>query len=673
MKKLIFYPVLLVMILATACGLPTKLPAVNQQNSQTDQTQPKIETPLPDKSGSTHSSQDGAFKAEVTSAVSVMLNWDGITADKFLLEGAVSGSEFITLVELSSDVSSYELIPIIPDRTFQFRLTPFNGDSRGKSLTLEVTTPVQEPSPLSVTLTNDQTSPDPTTMDLSAINPDTMDPEAISALFLPQETSASAEIGPEGGEISVTSSTGVKYTYRIPAGALDETIPLTLIPISAVDGAPLTGSLLGAVRILPEGLELNEAAILTIEPAPETAAGVGDLVATFEFMGDGSEFYFNGTYPKNAKTSYRSSAKLAAQVPQDDTWVMQPWEIPQTKTSPAGAGVSTKNAVLQQAVKHPPSDNRSRKSQNRTISDDDLSPIIPIEYLDYSNRGLSISNWEDAFRLIEDMESSYKNSKDKDAALKFIEKPLSNLADALQKLLMRNLQNCVAKDDFSAYHAARSLSNPRSAFFKIVAQAYKNKYGNSTLKDVLKKTERCNLTLTLDSTVTIKATDAVLALPVKILVKLKTNFDSKTGLVYFTGIGDIVHQRSGGEISNKCYADLFSSSKGKFIVKKLYPVFAGSTADLEDFVLSNYNSSAASSKANIKCPDQSVQVPFISGLDMWGGLFFVSRNPNFEVRSWHVNPAAPGGDLATTETDASLVLPYGSVSEKTSYKIKISN
>ena len=671
MKRLLFYPVLFVMIIATACGFPTRLPEVNQQNSQTDQTQSKIETPFSDKPGSTHSSKDGAFKAEVSSPISVILNWDGLTADKFLLEGAVSGSEFITLVELSSDVSSYELIPVIPDRSFQFRLTPFNGDSRGKSLTVEVTTPSQEPSPLSVTLTNDQTSPDPTNMDLSAINPDTMDPEAIAAFFLPQETSASAEIGPEGGEISVTSSTGVKYTYRIPAGALDETIPFTLIPHSAVDGAPLTGSLLGAVSILPDGLELNEPAILTIEPAPETTAGVGDLVATFEFMGDGSEFYFNGTYLKNVKTSSRASSKLAVQVPQDDTWVMQPWEIPQTKTSPAGAGVSTKNAVLQQAVKHPPSDNRSRKSQNRTISDDDLAPIIPLEYLDYSSRGLSISNWEDAFRLIEDMESTYKAAKDKDSALKFMEKSLSNLADALQKLLMNNLQNCVAKDDFSAYHAARSLSNPRSAFFKIVAGAYKNKFGNSTLKEVLKKTERCNLTLTLDSTVTIKGVDANLALPVKILVKLKTNFDSKTGSVYFTGIGDIVHQQSGGKL-NKCYADLFSSSKGKFFVKKLYPVFAGSTADLEDFVLSNYNSSAASSKANIKCPDQSAQVPFMSGLDMWGGLFFVSRNPNFEVRSWHVNPAAPGGDLATTETDASLVLPYGSVSEKTSYKIKVS-
>ena len=143
-----------------------------------------------------------------------------------------------------------------------------NGSSNGQSLTVEVTTPAQEADPLTVTLTTDKTTPDPTSIDFSNINPETMDPAAIAELLLPQETSASAVIGPEGGEFSVTSTTGVKYTYRIPPGALDDTIPFTLIPLSAVDGAPLTGSLLGAVNILPEGLELNEPAILTIEPLP---------------------------------------------------------------------------------------------------------------------------------------------------------------------------------------------------------------------------------------------------------------------------------------------------------------------------------------------------------------------------------------------------------------------
>ena len=68
-----------------------------------------------------------------------------------------------------------------------------------------------------------------------------MDTDAIAELLLPQETSTSTVIGPEGGELSVTSTTGVKFTYRIPPGALDDAIPFTLIPISIVDGVSLTG------------------------------------------------------------------------------------------------------------------------------------------------------------------------------------------------------------------------------------------------------------------------------------------------------------------------------------------------------------------------------------------------------------------------------------------------
>ncbi len=546
MKKFVLFPIVLVLLVSTACGLPTSVPEITKPASTDNGSQASTVIPPNEKVNTAKTDQDGAFMAEVTSPISVLLSWDGLSADAFLLEGSVAGSEFVTLAELPSDSTSYELIPVIPDRTMQFRLIPVNGSSNGKSLTVEVTTPAQQADPLTVTLTTDKTTPDPTSIDFSKINPETMDPAAIAELLLPQETSASALIGPEGGELSVTSTTGVKYTYRIPPGALDDAIPFTLIPLSAVDDAPLTGSLLGAVNILPEGLELNEPAILTIEPAPDAQAGTGDVVATFEFKEDGSEFYFNGVFPKDAVASSTNTYKLAAPVAQDDGWVMQPWDVPQTKTSPAGSAVTTKKAVRQQAVSHPPSDKRSRNSQNSTAGDD-LAPLTPLIYFEFSDRSLSLSNWKDTFQLMDDMESTYQNAKDKAASLKFMEKALERLADAFEKRFKTNLQNCIAKDDFNAFHAAKSLSSPRTSFGKIVAAAYKKKYGDATLKDVIKKTERCNLTLKMDSTVTFIGADAKFIMPVTVEIILKTNYDSTAGSVYYTGTGNITHQASGGK------------------------------------------------------------------------------------------------------------------------------
>jgi hypothetical protein len=670
MKKFVLFPMVLVLLVSTACGLPASMTEITKPASNDNDSLLTTEIPPNNNVNTSITDQDGAFKADVTSPISVLLSWDGLSADTFLLEGSVAGSEFVTLAELPSDGTSYELMPVISDRTMQFRLTPVNGSTNGQSLTVEVTTTAQEADPLTVTLTTDKTTPDLTSIDFSNMNPETMDPDAIAELLLPQETSASALIGPEGGELSVTSTTGVKYTYRIPPGALDDTIPFTLIPLSAVDGAPLTGSLLGAVNILPEGLELNEPAVLTIEPAPDTKAGAGDVVATFEFREDGSEFYFNGVFPKDAVASSTNTYKLAAPVAQDDGWVMKPWDVPQTKTSPAGSAVTTKKAVRQHAVSHPPSDNRSKNDQNNAAADDEITPLTPLKYQDYADRGLSLSNWNDTYQLIEDMESTYKNAKDKASSLKSMEKALSNLVDAFEKHFKRNLQNCVAKDDFSAYHAAKGLSNPRTAFGKIVAAAYKKKYGDATLKDVIKKTERCNLTLKMDSTVTFIGADTKFVMPVTVEVTLKTNYDSATGSVYYTGTGNITHQASGGK-GVECYAKMIEEGQGKFIVKKMFPIFDGS-AVLYDFALAEFDTPAVGSKTIVTCPRVTQTIPLKRGVDMWGSFFMVARTPNLAVSGWQVNPSASGGALASNDTNATQVFPDGTISEKTSYKIQVS-
>jgi hypothetical protein len=77
---------------------------------------------------------------------------------------------------------------------------------------------------------------------------------------------ATAIIDWEGGTIAATGADGTTYTLDIPPGALDDSATITLTPISSMTGVPGNG-LVAGVQMSPDGLEFNEDATLTIEPA----------------------------------------------------------------------------------------------------------------------------------------------------------------------------------------------------------------------------------------------------------------------------------------------------------------------------------------------------------------------------------------------------------------------
>ncbi len=117
---------------------------------------------------------------------------------------------------------------------------------------------------------------------------------------------------------------------------------------------------------------------------------------------------------------------------------------------------------------------------------------------------------------------------------------------------------------------------------------------------------------------------------------------------------------------------MFEQGQGKFIVKKMFPIFDGS-AVLQDFVLAEFDTPSVGGKTIVTCPKVTQTVPLKKGIDMWGSFFIVARVPNIAVSGWQVNPSAAGGDLATNNTNATQVFPDGTISEKTSYKIQVSN
>ncbi len=535
---------------------------------------------------------------------------------------------------------------------------------------VEVQTAAQKPDPLNVILKDDTTFPDPSQIDFSQLDPESMDPEALTELMMPNTVAVTAEIGPAGGELSVTSSTGVQYTYSIPAGALDDTIPFTLKPYVGLEGAPLSGGFLGAVQIDPFGYEFDEPAILTITPAPGTTTTSETVLASFAFMPDGSEFYFSGDLAEDNQVSANFVGRLASPISQEGDWVMKPWEIPQTTTAPAGIGITTRSEMRAQAKNHPPTSKKARTAQNDAAADDDLAPIIPPEYLDFGKRSQELSGWEDTLTLMDEMETKFNNAKDKEAALNSLEKAIEGIIDRIERNFRLNLNNCVSKDDFNAYYAAKNLEKPRFALSKVISARFQSKFGSSIIKDILKKAERCNLKLLVESEVTIKGVETDFRLGITSEVPLKIHYDASTGSVYYSGSGPIKHTKSGGS-SFTCSATFMTQGNSSFVVNKLIPVFNPSSATLGNFKMDDYTAPGSSSKIIAKCPRITQMVPLADGQDIWGAYYFVTKFEDAGIREWSVFVPPVGGDLAKADTNKERIFPDGLIRENSTFKIKV--
>ena len=72
---------------------------------------------------------------------------------------------------------------------------------------------------------------------------------------------------PAGGALSATGSSGASYTLTVPAGALISDRAIAVTPLASAAGLPLT-RLLGGVRFGPDGLQLEQAATLSVTVPP---------------------------------------------------------------------------------------------------------------------------------------------------------------------------------------------------------------------------------------------------------------------------------------------------------------------------------------------------------------------------------------------------------------------
>jgi hypothetical protein len=109
---------------------------------------------------------------------------------------------------------------------------------------------------------------------------------------------STAVVSSAGGSISAVGADGTKFTLTFPKGAIQGAEKITLTPVSAADGLPFSGGLVGAVQMAPEGLRLFAPAVLRIE-SPKTVAAKGFETVAFAYHKDGEGLYLNPAETKD--------------------------------------------------------------------------------------------------------------------------------------------------------------------------------------------------------------------------------------------------------------------------------------------------------------------------------------------------------------------------------------
>jgi hypothetical protein len=87
-------------------------------------------------------------------------------------------------------------------------------------------------------------------------------------------SATSADITPGGGVLEATAADGTRYRLEIPAGALRDTVRITMTPVTRIDNLPLSGGMVGAVDLQPAGLQLRRSAALRIGTTAPPRAGL---------------------------------------------------------------------------------------------------------------------------------------------------------------------------------------------------------------------------------------------------------------------------------------------------------------------------------------------------------------------------------------------------------------
>lgn len=625
--------------------------------------------------GSSGASGTSAFQAEANSSVSVALSWAPVEgASQYSLELSFGG-DFFPVANLAADQTSYEDFPVPDNTELSYRLKALSGTETLAEETLKVTTPATDPNPLTVqaneflpasplgdlsNLVTDPNDPnfDPNAFVLPGIDPETGEVD-LSAL-MGEPTGVSADIGAEGGLLSVTDPNGVVYTLMIPAGALEDTTTITMTPVESIDDLPLD-TFLAAVDILPQGLPLEIPGLLTFAFPEEVSTPDGMVTMNFGYEGGGDEFFFVPYNESGDQTAWNAAGAghLAAALRPFKAGPLSGINIPQLGSRGVGQGSPAK--VRSTVKTHASSRGASQRSSQQAaaqmeddlaplvVIEDELAPLIPEHQLKAVHEiSQKIDAAGDATQLaaaISDFELYMYNFGDQPTLRELNEQLWSKLLEKTRQEFEKNRDQCLTKQAFAVQAIGQKMLSASGGFWKTFADRFRNSFGNELIDNIAALIRKCKLEFDLDSHIRTEADSGDIT-----QAHVKANFPLKftlspTGQPVLTGQGAINYQGAplvnweGCEHRELTLNDVTGS---KVRIWAIYPQFDES-GSLTQLWMDSYTMSGKQKSLSVRCDDSSGYGAATNGQtgDLWGGMFVYANFPNILIRDWKVNPLSP--------------------------------
>jgi hypothetical protein len=631
-------------------------------------------------------SESKGFKAEVLSYIRVQLSWsEDSGAQGYQIDAGVGDDVFFPLATLDSSATSYEhfLAPEAAEITYRLTAVGTN-DVR----TVTVTTPAAVPNPVFVQATMevaefgfssqgpggfdpstfDPATFDPSTMDPSAFLPEGFDPENMDLSQLMQPVSVSQEIGPAGGEISVTGKNGVVYTLSIPAGAISEDELFTLSPVANIEGIPFSGGFLGGVQIDPRDIEFDVPALLTFEipqteePQPDTfniAFGYGNVGE----VNPGEEFYLEPILSNEDGLSgiIGHGGKLASSSAQG--WSTGRYVVKVKTTGPRGATRGTAREI-RTVVESTPSSTEYIRFNERLAASQTQTANASLQLDMYNNlRNMRLTDELGGTVNVSELLLSQDMADSMDSVGEFpYEETYDLLVEMTYRLLKAHKPGCGTQEEAEIMVLGGRLVNSGggTSFRSDLRQRFIDHYGEEgkqLLDEVDKALKYCNFEISIKSEITRDERGLGLGYEIRSEVMASVYIPpagkpfGKLFWVSPRGTGVIrlssyrmkiqykdfqINQENRYEICTGKMNTLEGSSLGlRFEVE-----FWGNTNGIARFTLTDYVLAGQQRNPKIECIDKadghkSGGSGFSTqGGDMWGTLFFsVHRDPReLEVR-----------------------------------------
>ncbi len=532
-SKPIFFFLLAVLIVSVSCMSTTQ---VSNNSGQTQDTQ--LSSP---------------FAAEVTSPISVQLNWKPVDgAEKYLLSVRLGESGFIPVAELTADQTSFEDFPVPDSSELTYRLQAVTSSATSDVGTETVTTSESIPNPLTVQANDYEPiawappTPDPndTNVDPSIYFPPGFDPdhpEDFDPANAMQQVLTSAEIGPEGGTLSITTPDNITYELIFPPDALEESTLISLIPIETIDGLPFEGGLQGAVRIEPDGLMLDLPATLRITRADTAPVPDGMVTLAFGFDGSGQEFHLMPFATADQAGMNPGAGHLASLVaapvyagPLADIAIQQLKEYGIGNATPKKAAAVVKShkptgaeeSLLNELAYGEADPELAPLGSRQGMATAKLLSLAQTDALDWGQMTTSLAQLE---ILTHYYGKDPKLTGD-------LAKILDLLLDRLSKMLKANPEKCLTNDDFYAQAVVQKILGAKTGS---MYAALKKKLDPQLLKDVAAMNKKCKLTLTIESKIS-ENDNASAEHRVEVQGRIENlKFNFRNGKVFLTGRGNI--------------------------------------------------------------------------------------------------------------------------------------